>query len=166
MGKNADTSVVLALVVFPRPFRDFSAVGTTNLFSANLLSATLISASPSPTSVMMMLAAAASSVPPLKPIACRPTVAVLSLVIPSFTATSHVVLTLVVAVLAVANFVAHLLLPLTATLTYSWIANQRDTHEKLICQQTRSAKTIPRPPLGSSRQEKSRSSGYIFCHHF
>ena len=150
MGKNADTSVVLALVVFPRPFRDFSAVGTTNLFSAKLLSATLISALPSPTSVMMMLAAAASSVPPLKPVACRPTVAVLSLVIPSFTTTSHVVLTLVVAVLAVANFVAHLLLPLTATLTYSWIANQRDTHEKLICQQTRTVTTIPRPLLKSS----------------
>ena len=44
---------------------------------------------------------------------------------------------------------------------YSWIADQRDTHEKLICQRTRRATTIPRPPLGNSRRGEFRSAGFI-----
>ena len=33
---------------------------------------------------------------------------------------------------------------------YGWIADQRNAHEKLICQQTRRATIISRPPLERS----------------
>ena len=45
---------------------------------------------------------------------------------------------------------------------YSWIANQPDTQEKLICQRTRRVTTIPRPPWESSRREESKSALPIF----
>ena len=45
---------------------------------------------------------------------------------------------------------------------YSWIADQPDAHEKLICQRTRRAATILRPPLESSRRGKFRSDWSIF----
>ena len=45
---------------------------------------------------------------------------------------------------------------------YSWIADQRDAHEKLICQRTRRVTIIPRPPLESSRRGEFRTFDYIF----
>ena len=45
---------------------------------------------------------------------------------------------------------------------YSWIADQLSAHKKSICQQTRRATAIPRPPLESSWQRKSRPALYIF----
>ena len=45
---------------------------------------------------------------------------------------------------------------------YSWIADQRDSHKKTICQRTRRGTTIPRPPLKSSQQGEFRSAWYIF----
>ena len=47
-------------------------------------------------------------------------------------------------------------------LAYSWIAYQPDAHTKLICQQTRRATTITRPPLEISRRGEPRSSGFQF----
>ena len=49
---------------------------------------------------------------------------------------------------------------------YSWIADQPDTHEKLICQRTRRVTTIPRPPVESSRQGEFRFSGFHFLWSF
>ena len=46
--------------------------------------------------------------------------------------------------------------------TYSLIADQRDTHEILICRQTRRVIAILRPPLESSRRGEFRSAGPIF----
>ena len=48
---------------------------------------------------------------------------------------------------------------------HSWIVDQQDAHEKLICQRTRRATTIPRPPLESSRRGESRSAWYTFVNH-
>ena len=45
---------------------------------------------------------------------------------------------------------------------YSWIADQRDEHEQLICQRTRRITTIPRPPLERSRRGRFRSFRSIF----
>ena len=49
---------------------------------------------------------------------------------------------------------------------YSWIGPLVETHEKSICRRTRRVTTIPRPPLKSSRQGESRSTGYIFLWSF
>ena len=46
--------------------------------------------------------------------------------------------------------------------SYSWIADQRGTHEKLIYQRTRRATTFLRPPLKNSRQGEFRSEWCIF----
>ena len=40
---------------------------------------------------------------------------------------------------------------------YSWIADQRDAHEKLTCRRTRKVTTILRPPLESSPRGEFRS---------
>ena len=45
---------------------------------------------------------------------------------------------------------------------YSWIADQRDAHEKSIFRRTRRVTTIPRPPLENSWQGRFRSAWYIF----
>ena len=47
-------------------------------------------------------------------------------------------------------------------LSYSWIADQPDAHETLICQRTRRTKTLLRPPLKSSWRGVFRSSDSIF----
>ena len=47
---------------------------------------------------------------------------------------------------------------------YSWIPDQQDAHEKLICQRTRRATTIPRPPLESSQWEEFRFVRSIFVY--
>ena len=47
-------------------------------------------------------------------------------------------------------------------MVYSWIADQRDAHELLICQRTRRVTTLSRPPLESSRQGESDSVWSIF----
>ena len=49
---------------------------------------------------------------------------------------------------------------------YSWIADQRDAHTRLICQQTRRATTISRPLLESSDKENLDLPGLFFCDHF
>ena len=45
---------------------------------------------------------------------------------------------------------------------YIWIANQRDTHEKLIFWQTRRVTTLSKPQLESSRRGEFRSIRTIF----
>ena len=50
--------------------------------------------------------------------------------------------------------------------TYSWIANQRHTHEKLVCRRTRGTTTLLRPPLESSRQGEFRSDVTILLRHY
>ena len=60
-----------------------------------------------------------------------------------------------VAKTALENYNAHVV-------EYSWIANQRDAHETLICQQTRRVTTIPRPRMKSSWRGEFRSSGFHF----
>ena len=45
---------------------------------------------------------------------------------------------------------------------YSWIADQQDAEEILVYRQTRRVATVPRPPLESSWQGESRSSGFSF----
>ena len=47
-------------------------------------------------------------------------------------------------------------------IVYSWIADQRHSHEKSICQRTRRVTTLSRPPLESSRRGESRSVRSIF----
>ena len=42
---------------------------------------------------------------------------------------------------------------------YIWIADQQDAHEKSICQWTRRATTIPRPPLENNVKENSDLPG-------
>ena len=49
---------------------------------------------------------------------------------------------------------------------YSWIADQLSAHEKLICQRTRRATTIPRPPLKALSKKNPHLPGQIFCDHF
>ena len=45
---------------------------------------------------------------------------------------------------------------------YSWIADQRDAHEKLICKQTRRVTIVPRPRIKSSQRGEFRPSGFHF----
>ena len=52
--------------------------------------------------------------------------------------------------------------PKTTQINDSWIADQWDAHEKIICQWTRRVATIPRPRTKSSRRGEFRSSGFHF----